>query len=166
MRARVQATVQVSETRRRASLVMIAVLVALLLLSLFIQVWALPTEVGRWVSEYPVLEPLATPGIIWEVVAIACWQAVGLIGLRVVVLVSDHRFGASSHGWLWAMMGFLIAYFLLSIGAFVGVKVTGFWNPGLGVGLVAGAFISLLCVAYLVLFFIIRRSVRRVADRR
>lgn len=101
MRARVQATVQVSETRRRASLVMIAVLVALLLLSLFIQVWALPTEVGRWVSEYPVLEPLATPGIIWEVVAIACWQ-----------------------------------------------------------------FISLLCVAYLVLFFIIRRSVRRVADRR
>lgn len=143
---------QPTTTRQRVTLTMIVALVALLLLSLFIQVWAQPAEVWQWVSNYPVLEPLAVPGIIWEVIAIACWQAVGLIGLRVAVLIRHRRFGPSSYGWLWAMMAFLIAFIVLVVAAFIYLKSTGFWSPSLGFELGAVAFMALLAVILLVLF--------------
>lgn len=157
---------QPTTTRQRVTLTMIVVLVALLLLSLFMQVWALPAEVWSSVSNYPVLEPLAVPGIIWEVVAIVCLQAVGLIGLRIAVLIRHRRFGPSSYGWLWAMMGFLAAFVVLVVAAFLYLKSTGFWSPGLGFALGAVAFVALLAVILLVLFLATgrQRTVTASAD--
>ena len=143
---------------RRGVWLAMAILVLLLAVSVATQFWLLPTEVRKAVEEYPVLEPLAAPGILWEIAAIACWQAVGLIGLRVVALVRDRRFSASAYGWLWAMMGFLIAFIVLVAGAFIGLQASGFWSPVLGFMLVAAGLVGVIGVTFLAIFLATMRQ--------
>ncbi|WP_035880912.1 DUF2975 domain-containing protein, partial [Cryobacterium sp. MLB-32] len=128
--------------RRWTSFALNALLLVLLVLSVFAQAWALPHEVDTLVSVFPEVKPLAVPSIIWGVVAIACWQAVALIGLRLVVLIRDHRFDSSSYGWLRAMVGCLLAFIVLVVSAFIALSVMGYTTPGVMYGLIAGGLVA------------------------
>jgi hypothetical protein len=90
----------------------------MLAVSVFMQLWALPSEVSRVIAVFPETKPIAVPSIIWGVVAILCWQTVAVICLRIVMLGRHHRFNASAYGWLRAMVGCLLAYVVLAVAAF------------------------------------------------
>jgi hypothetical protein len=47
------------------------VLFVILALSVFAQVWVLPSEIGKVVSVFPEVQPLAVPSVVWGVLAIA-----------------------------------------------------------------------------------------------
>ncbi|KFF58128.1 hypothetical protein JF66_20965, partial [Cryobacterium sp. MLB-32] len=82
----------------------------------------------------------------------ACWQAVALIGLRLVVLIRDHRFDSSSYGWLRAMVGCLLAFIVLVVSAFIALSVMGYTTPGVMYGLIAGGLVALIIVVSLMVF--------------
>jgi hypothetical protein len=130
---------------------LIALLLALLVVSAFTQVWALPHEVHALVSVFPEVKPLAVPSIIWGVAAIACWQAVAVIGLRLVILVRDHRFDSSSYGWLRAIVRCLLTFIVLVVSAFIALSVMGY-SPPVMVGLIAAGLGALIIVVSLLVF--------------
>ncbi|MDQ1597305.1 MAG: hypothetical protein QOI70_729 [Microbacteriaceae bacterium] len=149
-----------TEMRRGIFFAVTSVLLVLLLLSVFTQVWALPAEVGRVVAVFPEVKPLAVPSVIWGVIAIACWQAVGVIGLRIAVLARDRRFDASAYGWLRAMVGCLLVFIVLIVSAFIALNVMGYTTPGVMLGLIGGGLIALVAVGSLVLFLVTRPALR------
>ncbi|MDJ0379226.1 DUF2975 domain-containing protein [Cryobacterium sp. PH31-L1] len=138
--------------RRWISFALNALLLLLLVSFIFIQVWVLPHAVDNVVSVFPEVEPLAVPSFIWGVVAIACWQAVAVIGLRLVMLIRDHRFNSSSYGWLWAIIGCLLAFIVLVVSAFIALSVLGYTNPGVMYGLIAGGLVALIIVVSVMVF--------------
>ena len=69
--------------RRGASSALIALLIAFLLASILIQAWIFPAGINRAVAEYPEIEALAVPAIVWAVITTACLQAAAIIGLRI-----------------------------------------------------------------------------------
>lgn len=146
--------------RRWTSIALLALLLALLVLSVFIQVWALPREVDALVSVFPEVTPLAAPSVIWGVVAIACWQAIAVIGLRLVVLVRGHRFDSSSYGWIRGMVGCLIAFIVLVVCAFIALSVMGYATP-LMLGLIASGLVALVIVVSLLIFLGANSAVRQ-----
>jgi Protein of unknown function (DUF2975) len=137
--------------RRGISIALIAVLVVLLLLSVFTQMWVLPSEVERVAATFPAVEPLSAPSVIWGVVAIGCWQAIAVIGLRLVVLARDHRFDSSSYGLLRAIVGCLVAFVVLVTSAFIALSVMGYTTPVM-LGLIACGVVALLIVVPLLVF--------------
>ncbi|TDW30095.1 DUF2975 domain-containing protein [Cryobacterium psychrophilum] len=145
--------------RRWTSFALNALLLVLLVLSVFTQVWALPHAVDSVVSVFPEVNPLAVPSIIWGVVAIACWQAIAVIGLRLVILVRDDRFDSSSFGWLRAIVGCLVAFIVLDASAFIALNVMGYTTPGVMLGLISGGLVALLGSGFLVLFLGTRPAV-------
>ncbi|MET3921076.1 DUF2975 domain-containing protein [Arthrobacter sp. UYEF20] len=146
---------------RRTSFALTAVLLVLLLLSVFTQVWVLPSAVERMAAVFPEVKPLVVRSIIWGVIAIACWQAVAVIGLRLVIRARDHRFDASSYRWLRAMVGCLPAFIVLVVSAFIALNVMGYTTPGVMLGLIAGGLMALIAVGSLVLFLGTRPLVRQ-----
>ncbi|MCU1584554.1 MAG: hypothetical protein JWM49_1110 [Microbacteriaceae bacterium] len=141
-----------------------AVLLVLLLLSVFTQVWALPSAVESVVAVFPEVKPLAVPSVIWGVIAIACWQAVGVIGLRIAALARDDRFDASAYGWLRAMVGCLLVFIVLVVSAFVALNVMGYTTPGVMLGLIGGGLIAVIAVGCLVLFLVTRPALRHYSQ--
>ena len=139
------------QMRRGMSFALTAVLVVVLLVCLFVQVWVLPSAVVGLVTVFPEVDRLAVPAVIWGVVAIACWQAVAVIGLRLVVLVRDHRFDSSSYGWLRAIVGCLLAFIVLVASAFIALSLMGYSTPAM-LGLIAGGLVALLIVVALLMF--------------
>lgn len=137
-------------------LALTAVLVLLLVLSVLTQVWLLPAAVESVVAVFPEVALLAVPSIIWGVLAIACWQAIGVIGLRLALLSRDHLFHASADGWLRAMVGFLVAFNVLVVSAFIALSVMGYATPGVMLGLIGGGLIALIAVSALILFIVNR----------
>lgn len=137
--------------RRGISIALIAVLVVLLLLSVFTQVWVLPSEVERVAAMFPAVEPLSAPSVIWGVVAIGCWQAIAVIGLRLVVLARDHRFDSSSYGLMRAIIGCLVAFVVLVTSAFITLSVMGYTTPVM-LGLIVCGVVALLIVVPLLVF--------------
>ena len=137
--------------RRGISIALIAVLVVLLLLSVFTQVWVLPSEVERVAATFPAVEPLSAPSVIWGVVAIGCWQAIAVIGLRLVVLARDHRFDSSSYGLMRAIIGCLVAFVVLVTSAFITLSVMGYTTPVM-LGLIVCGVVALLIVVPLLVF--------------
>lgn len=143
--------------RRGTSFALTAALLVLLVGSVFTQVWALPAEVRIVGVVFPETRPIAVPSIIWGVVAIACWQAVALICLRIVVLARHGRFNSSVYGWLRAIVGCLLAYLVLVVGAFIALSVMGFMTAGVMLGLIGTGLIALFAVLSLLLFLGTRR---------
>ena len=137
--------------RRGISFALIAVLLVLLLLSVFTQVWVLPSAVENVAAVFPEVKPLVVPSVIWGVIAIACWQAIAVIGLRLVMLARDHRFDASAYRWLWAMVGCLLAFIVLVASAFIALSVMGYSTPAM-LGLIAGGLLAAIAAGSLVLF--------------
>lgn len=138
--------------RRDASFALSAILVVLLLLSLFGQLRVFPASVDRLVAVFPEVEPLALPAVIWGVAAIACWQAVAVIGLRLISRTHHHGFDASITNGIRAMIGCLLLFIALVVSAFVALAVMGYTTPGVMFGLIAVGLVALIVVGSLVLF--------------
>lgn len=142
--------------RRGIAFALSAVLLVLLLLSVFGQVWVLPSAAERVVATFPETRPFMASSIIWGVVAIACWQAVAIIGLWLVMLARQHRFGPAAYGWLWAMVGCLLAFMVIAVSAFVALRAIGYATPAM-LGLIGGGLLALIAAGSLVLFLVTRR---------
>jgi len=139
------------QMRRALSFALMVVLVVVLLLGLFMQVWVLPSTVVNVLTVFPEVHSLAVPAVIWGVVAIACWQVVALIGLRLVIVVRDHRFNSSSFGLLRAIVGCLLGFIVLVAFAFIALSVMGYSTPAM-LGLIAGGLVALIIVVALCRF--------------
>ncbi|TDW28708.1 DUF2975 domain-containing protein [Cryobacterium psychrophilum] len=146
--------------RRGISFTLTAALLAVLLVSVFTQLWLLPHAAASVVAVFPEVEPLQVPSVIWGVAAIACWQAVAGIALRVVVLVRDDRFDASADGWLRAMLGCLLAFIGLAVFAIIALNMMGYTTPGVMYGVIAGGLMALIMAVPLVLFLWTRPTSR------
>ncbi len=142
--------------RRRAMFVLISVLLVLLLLSVFAQVRVLPTAIAKVIAVFPEVKPLSVPSVIWGVFAIACWQAVGLIGVRLAILARDYRLDASAYKWLRAMIGCLLGFIVLVGSACVALSVMGYTTPGVMYGLIGGGLLALIGVVSLAMFLATR----------
>ena len=143
--------------RRGLSFALTAVLLVLLLLSVFIQVWALPAEVESVVAVFPEVKPIAVPAIIWGVIAIACWQAIAVIWVRIMMLSRARRFDELAYGWLHGVVGCLLAFIVLVAAALIALTVLGFTTPGVMLGLICGGLTALIAVCYLGLYLGTRR---------
>ena len=142
-----------AEMRRGTSFALTAVLLVLLLLSVFTQVWVIPSEVESVVAVFPEVKPLAVPSVIWGFIAIACWQAIAIIGLRLVMLARDPKVDVSAcYGWLRAVVGCLLAFIVLVASAFIALSVMGYTTPGVMFGLIGGGLVALIAAGSLVLF--------------
>lgn len=137
---------------RRTSFALTVGLLSLLLLSVFAQVWILPSAVESVVAVFPEVEPLTVPAIVWGICAIACWQAIAVIGLRLVIRARDHGFDSSANKWLRAMVGCLLAFIVVVVAAFIALNVLGYTTPGVMLGLIAGGFSALIAATSLVLY--------------
>ena len=137
--------------RRETSFALIAALIVVLLVSVVTQVWAFPAMVQRIATTFPEVEPLVAPGIAWGVIAIACWQAIAVIGLRLVVISRDHRLNASDYGWLRAIIGCLLAFVVLVASAFIALSVMGYSTPAM-LGLIGAGLLALIAAGGLGLF--------------
>jgi hypothetical protein len=148
---------QETQMRRGTHVALTAALLLALALSLFMQLWALPTEIERVITTFPETAPLAVPSVVWEVVAIGCWQVTILIGLRLVMLARRNRLNASAYGWLRAIVGFLLAFFALVVTAFVALNVMGYTTPGVIYGLIGAGLIALIASGSLAVFLSTRK---------
>jgi hypothetical protein len=115
--------------RRRPWFALAGLLLILLLGSLFLQVRVLPQEIMRVITRFPEVESLAIPGLVWGVLAIACFQAVVIIGLRLVALARNDKFETSAYGWVRAIVGCLVAFIGLVVLAFTALTVMGYSSP-------------------------------------
>ena len=95
------------------------------------------------VQVFPEVSPIPVPSIVWGVIAIACWQAVVLIGLRLAVLARSHKFGPPAYGWLHAIVGCLLVFIVLVVSAFIALNVMAYGTPGVLLGLIGGGLIAL-----------------------
>lgn len=127
-------------------------LVAFLLLSVLVQVWVLPAAVERAVSLFPEVGPLAAPAILWGVCAVLCWQVIAVIGLQLVRRALENRAGSSTHRWIGAVIGCLLAFAALVAFAFIALNETGYTPPGVMLALVTGGLIALISAGALALF--------------
>ena len=136
---------------RGTSFALIGLLAVLLLASVVTQVWVLPNAAASVVAVFPEVSLLLVSGVTWGVLAIACWQAIAVMGLRLVVLARSHRFSSASYVWLLAMLGCLIAFLVLVVSAFIALNVMGYTTPGAMLGLIIGGLVALLAIGSLIL---------------
>lgn len=129
-----------------------AVLFAVLLFSVYVQAWLLPSAVESVVSVFPEVELLAVPSIMWGVLAIACWQGAAVIGLRLSMVPPEHAIKSTTDGWLRAMIGFLGAFVVLVASAFIALSVMGYATPGAMLGLIGGGLLALIAMGTVGLF--------------
>ncbi|MET4001776.1 hypothetical protein ABIB48_000474 [Arthrobacter sp. UYCu511] len=138
--------------RRGTSTALMTGLLIVLLFLVYIQVRVLPTAVEQVISTFPEVSNIAVPAIIWGVLAIACWQAVALIGLKIVALARKDKFGPPAYGWLRAIVGCLLAFIILGISAFIALNILGYGTPGVLLCLIGGDLIALIGASSLSLF--------------
>jgi hypothetical protein len=123
-------------------------------------VWVLPSEVEHLVALFPEVEPLAAPSVIWGVIAIACWQAVAVMGVPLAIRARDRKLSPAAYGWLRAMVCCLLAFIVLVVAAFITLSVMEYATPGVMLGLIGGGLIALI-VAVAVVFFLWTRPLAR-----
>lgn len=146
---------------RRTAFALTAGLLVLLVSSVFAQVWLVPSAVEKAVAVFPEVRPLAVPAILWGICAIACWQAIAVIGLRLVVRARDNRFDSSANKWLGAVIGCLLVFIVLVVAAFIALNVLGYTTPGVMLGLIAGGFTAIIAATSLVLFLGTKPTMRQ-----
>jgi ABC-type transport system involved in multi-copper enzyme maturation permease subunit len=145
---------------RRTSFALTALLLAVLLVSVFLQVWVLPHEIERATTTFPEVESLAMPGLAWGVIAIACCQAIVIIGLRLVALARSDQFEESAAGWLRAIVGCLLVFIALIVLAITTLAVRGYSSPATP-ELVLVGFAALIATVALLVSPATRRPRRR-----
>ena len=127
-------------------------LVALLLLSVVVQVWVWPAAVERTVSLFPEVGPLAGQAILWGVCAVLCWQVIAVIGLELVRRALGNRADSSTRRWIGAVIGCLLVFAALVTVAFIALNERGYTPPGVMLGLVTGGLIALISAGALAVF--------------
>lgn len=132
----------------------------MLLSSVFAQVWIVPSAVERAVADFPEVRPLAVPAILWGICAIACWQAIAVVGLRLAVGSRDKRFDSSASKSLGAVIGSLLVFIVLVVAAFIALNVLGYTTPGVMLGLLAGGLTASIAATSLVLLLGAKPSMR------
>lgn len=143
--------------RRGIEILLTAVLIAVLALSLYLQLWGLPAGARAVARTFPEVESLVVPSIVWGILAMACWEAVAILGLRVIILVRRDNFAASALPLLRAMVFSFVAFFLLVAMAFIALGVMGYLTAGVMLGLVAGGLIALCGASSIGLSLAVRR---------
>jgi len=143
--------------RRGTSLALTTVLSVLLVLSVFAEVWLLPTEIGKVVSVFPEVQPLAAPSVLWSVFAIACWQVAAVIGLHLAALARAQKFEAAAKRWILAIIGSLLAFIVLAVSAYIALNMMDYATPGVMLGLMAGGILAVVAITSLVAFLGNRR---------
>lgn len=114
---------------RLTSFALAALLLVLLLGSVFLQVWVLPQAIMHTIAMFPEVESLGMPGLVWGVLAIACFQAVVIIGLRLVALAHKDKFRRSAYAWVRAIVGCLVAFIAIVVAAFTALTAMGYSSP-------------------------------------
>jgi hypothetical protein len=137
-----------------------ALLLVLLLVCVLLQVWVLPHEIERATTTFPETQPLALPGLLWGVTAIACGQAILIIGLRLVALARKDKFGDDASGWLRAIVGCLLVFIVLVALAIAVLAVKGYQSPATPELVVVGV-LALIATLALVASPATRRPRRR-----
>lgn len=122
-------------------------LIAVLGVAVLVQVWVLPAAVATVVATFPVVTPIALPGVIWGVLAIACWEAIAVIGLRLVALARGQRLERALRGWLRAIVGCLLVFVLLVAAAFIALNVLEYATPGLMFALLGSGLLAVVAAA-------------------
>jgi hypothetical protein len=149
----------------RGTTSVLATLLALMLVaSVLVQVWAFPATVAGVAETFPEVDYLVVPGVVWGVLAIACWQAIGVILLRTVALARAHRLDATAYGWLWAVVGCLMVFLMLVAAAVVGLTAWGYSTPAM-LALNAAGMLSAIAGVSLVGFLISRPAARYLSVR-
>ncbi|TDT81634.1 hypothetical protein DFO47_103291 [Arthrobacter sp. AG258] len=131
---------------------LVVALVALLLLSVVVQVWVWPAAVERTVSLFPEVGPLAGQAILWGVCAVLCWQVIAVIGLELVRRALGNRADSSIRRWIGAVIGCLIVFAALVTVAFIALNERGYTPPGVMLGLVTAGLIALISAGALAVF--------------
>lgn len=134
-----------------------AALTVFLIFGVYLQVWGVPSEVRAIARIFPEVEPIVVPSIIWGAVAIACWQAVAVLGLRVTAFARHDEFVSSVLPALRAMAVCLVVFFVLVALAFIALIIMGYSTPGVMLGLLAAGLITLCAASALGLFLAVRR---------
>lgn len=129
---------------------MTGLLAVALLVSVLIQVWALPSMVDQVVIAFPEVRPIAVSSIVWGIVAILCLQVAAVIAIRVLALARAGKFDASAYGWLRAVLACLIAFVALVVLAWVALSVLEWATPGVVLGLFVGGVMALAAITFLV----------------
>jgi len=137
---------------RRTLFALFVALVALLLLSVVVQVRVLPAALERTVALFPEVGPLAPQAILWGVCAVLCWQAIAVIGLELVRRALENRADSSTRKWIGAVIGFLLAFAAIVAVAFIALNERGYTPPGVMLGLVTGGLIALVSAGALAVF--------------
>ena len=122
-------------------------LIVVLLGTAAVQVWVLPASVAAVVATFPVVTPIALPGVIWGILAIACWQAIAVIGLRLVALARGQRLERALRGWLRAIVGCLLVFVLLVAAAFIALNLLEYATPGLMFALLGSGVLAVVAAA-------------------
>ncbi|WP_255579375.1 DUF2975 domain-containing protein [Cryobacterium sp. PAMC25264] len=128
-----------------------ALLIVVLCVAVLVQVWVLPAAVATVVATFPVVTPIALPGVIWGVLAIACWQAIAVIGLRLVALAKAHRLEGALRGWLRAIVGCLLVFVLLVAAAVIALNVLEYATPGLMFALLGSGLLAVVAAVAVLL---------------
>ena len=139
-------------TSRRTIIALIVALMAFLLLSVLVQVWLFPAAVEGAVSLFPEVGPLAAPAILWGLCAVLCWQGIAAIGLQLLRRALDPRAGSSSHRWIGAVLGCLLAFAALVAFAFIALNEMGYTPPWVMFGLISGGLTAVISAGALALF--------------
>lgn len=147
--------------RRGTWLTLIAGLLAFLVFSVFMQVLVLPSEIDSIVAVFPETKPLASPGLVWGVAAVACWQVIALMGVRLAVLARNDKFHTPAYGWLCAIVGCLLVFLALVVRAFNTLVEMDYETPGAMLGLILGGIVAVIAIAVAVWYFAIKPFVRR-----
>jgi hypothetical protein len=143
---------------RGTAVVLTGLLILALLVSVLVQVWALPFLAGQVVNTFPDVKPIVVPSIIWGIVAIFCLQVAAVFGIRVLVLARTGKFDASSYRWLRAVVACLILFVVLVVFAWVVLSVLEWATPGVILGLFVGGAMALGAIVPLVRFLRMRPS--------
>jgi hypothetical protein len=128
------------------------VLAAALLVSVLIQVWALPSMVDQAVTWFSEVKSIAIPSMVWGTVAILCWQVAAAGGIHVLALARTGKFDASAYGWLRGVLGCLIVFVALVVSAWIALGVLEWATPGVILGLFVSGVMALVAIISLVLF--------------
>ena len=145
---------------RRTAVASTGLLVVALLVSMLVQVWALPSMVDQVVTAFPEVEPIAVPSIMWGITAILCLQVAAVIGIRVLALARTGKFDAPAYGWLRAVLACLIVFVVLVVFAWIALSVMEWATPGVILGLFLGGVMALVAIISLARFLRNRSALR------
>ncbi len=123
------------------------------------QVVVLPWLVGEAGDEWPQLAPLRMPLLAVAIAELLCVQVVIWCTWELLTLVEEDRiFSESAFGWVHAILGAVVAAWLLLLGTLLAVD--DLWRlPGLAVGLL----LILVAEAVLGLLMVVMRALLRQA---